>query len=118
MHADAAPQPDDWDLVGGDHPPYGSGAQLQRLRDILHGEEPYGDWGRGTRHRASPAVPDPGTSLDFGSQLTGGTRARPTNVARTEVSVAEGQGPPPVTRDNADWVRCVRDADAPVILGA
>jgi hypothetical protein len=99
MYTDTAPQPDDWDLVGGDHAPHGSRAQLQRLRDILHGEKPYGDRGRGVRHRASPAVPDPGTSLDFGSGWTGMTA---TGAPRAEVSVAEGQGPQPVASDNAD----------------
>ena len=80
MHADAAPQPDDWDLVGGNHAPHGSGAQLQRLRDILHCEKPYGDRGRGTRHRI--AVPDPGTSLDFGGHLMGRTHASDARFSR------------------------------------
>ena len=53
MHADAPPQPDDWDLFGGNHPSYGSSAQLQRFGDILHRKEARRDWGRGTGHGAS-----------------------------------------------------------------
>jgi hypothetical protein len=78
---------------------------LQRLRDIRHCEEPYGDRGRGTRHHVSPAVSDPGTSLDFGSGLTGKTGTTATGAPRAEVSVAEGLGSQPVASDNADWVR-------------
>jgi len=114
MHADAASQPDDWDLFGGNHTPYGSGAQLQRLRDILHCKKPCRDRGCGTGHDASPGwspFPARARLMISAAACRARTRTKATKAALAGASVAEAHCRQLVASGNANWGRLVRRPD-------